>query len=177
VSQQVIEKKSDSLVVVGASAGGIEALSVLVGSLAKDFPAPMVLAQHLDPRRPSHLASILERRSKLPIVTVLEPTQLEGGKVYVVPSNQHVVIHDGSVRLEADHRNRPRPSVDLLLLDRRLREELRGGSRRYPALSPLRGQQNRDSARQESDGWDHHPIEGDPRRRPLIAASTGSSKP
>jgi len=115
VSKQSGDKKSENLVVVGASAGGIEALGVLVGSLGEDFAAPVVLAQHLDPRRPSHLASILERKSKLPIVTVLEPTLLERGKVYVVPSNQHVVIHDGTVGLEADHGNRPRPSVDLLL--------------------------------------------------------------
>ncbi|TMQ72407.1 MAG: hypothetical protein E6K80_02850 [Candidatus Eisenbacteria bacterium] len=107
--------RSDNLVVVGSSAGGIEALGILLGSLGEDFPAPLVLAQHLDPRRPSHLASILERRTKLPIVSVVEPTPLEPGKVYVVPSNQHVMIQDGSVRLEADHGNRPRPSVDLLL--------------------------------------------------------------
>ena len=110
-----VEPSLENLVVVGSSAGGIEALGVLVNSLASDFPAPLVLAQHLDPRRPSHLASILERRSKLPIVTVLERTRLEKGKVYVVPSNQHAVIQDGSVLLEADHGNRPRPSVDLLL--------------------------------------------------------------
>jgi len=109
-------KDSENLVVVGSSAGGIEALGVLVGSLAEDFPAPLVIAQHLDPRRPSHLATILERRTKLPVVSVKkEPTPLEDGKVYVVPSNQHVVIQDGVVRLEEDHGNRPRPSVDLLL--------------------------------------------------------------
>src|SRR5262245_4796153 len=115
MSTETTDEKNESLVVVGASAGGIEALGVLVGSLGQDFEAPVVVAQHLDPRRPSHLASILERKSKLPIVTVLEPTPLERGKVYVVPSNQHVVIQDGQVRLEADHGNRPRPSIDLLL--------------------------------------------------------------
>jgi CheB methylesterase len=40
----------------------------LVGSLPKDFPAPVVLAQHLDPHRTSNLDTILERRSTLPIV-------------------------------------------------------------------------------------------------------------
>ena len=39
----------NDLIVVGASAGGVEALSVLVSSLPADFPAPIVLAQHLDP--------------------------------------------------------------------------------------------------------------------------------
>jgi len=105
----------NELVVVGSSAGGIEALSILVSSLPKDFPAPIVLAQHLDPYRPSNLDQILERRSTLPIVVVQDSTRLEVGKVYVAPSNHHVAIREGLVRLEDDYGNRPRPSVDLLL--------------------------------------------------------------
>lgn len=107
----------DDLVVVGSSAGGVGALSTLVGSLNKSFPAPIVIAQHLDPQRPSHLGSILERRSTLPIVVVseTEPTKLEAGTIYVVPSNRHVKITDGHVHLEGDHADRPKPSVDILL--------------------------------------------------------------
>jgi two-component system, chemotaxis family, CheB/CheR fusion protein len=107
--------ESEDLVVVGSSAGGIEALSVLVSTLPANFLAPIVLAQHLDPNRPSNLALILERRTSLPIVVVSEHTPLEAGKIYVVPSNRHVRIRDGHVELEADHGERPRPSVDLLL--------------------------------------------------------------
>ncbi len=107
----------DDLVVVGSSAGGVGALSTLVSTLDKSFPAPIVLAQHLDPQRPSHLGSILERRSNLPIVVVSEqePTALERGKIYVVPANRHVKIIDGQVHLEGDHADRPKPSVDMLL--------------------------------------------------------------
>ena len=109
--------KGNDLVVVGSSAGGIGALSTLVSTLHKAFPAPLVIAQHLDPQRPSQLGSILERRSKLPIVVVNEdsPTPLENGKIFVVPSNRHVKIVDGYVHLEADHVDRPKPSVDMLL--------------------------------------------------------------
>src|SRR5215217_190182 len=105
------------LVVVGSSAGGVGALSTLVSTLPKSFPAPIVLAQHLDPERPSQLGSILERRSRLPIIVVkdYEPTKLEGGKIYVVPANRHVKITDGHVHLEGDHAERPIPSVDILL--------------------------------------------------------------
>src|SRR5215831_13127849 len=105
------------LVVVGSSAGGVTALSVLVNTLNPDFPAPIVLAQHLDPQRASNLGTILERRSKLPIVTVDESgrTPLEGGKIYVVPANRHVAIKDRHVQLESDHEERPIPSVDRLL--------------------------------------------------------------
>jgi len=111
------EQRNNDLVVVGSSAGGVGALSTLVSTLPKNFPAPIVLAQHLDPQRPSHLGSILERRSSLPIVVVSErsPTPLENGKIYVVPSNRHVTIRDGHVHLEGDRGDRPSPSVDLLL--------------------------------------------------------------
>ena len=97
---------NDDLVVVGSSAGGVGALSMLVGTLPKSFPAPVVIAQHLDPQRISHLGSILERRSVLPIVQVSEnpPTTLENGTIYVVPSNRHVKIKDGHVHLEGDQR-------------------------------------------------------------------------
>src|SRR5437588_7722092 len=110
------------LVVVGSSAGGVGALSVFVGTLPRDFPAPVVLAQHLDPQRHSNLGAILERHSKLPVVVVNDRAKLEQGKVYVVPANRHVKIQDGEVYVEGDggeggdHREgRPRPSVDLLL--------------------------------------------------------------
>ncbi len=111
------DTQTEDLVVVGSSAGGVGALSTLVSTLNKSFPAPIVLAQHLDPQRPSYLGSILERRSVLPVVVVSEnpPTKLEPGKVYVVPANQHVKIVDGKVHLEGDHGDRPKPSVDLLL--------------------------------------------------------------
>jgi two-component system CheB/CheR fusion protein len=110
-------KTNHDLVVVGSSAGGIGALSTLVATLNKSFPAPLVLAQHLDPQRPSNLGSILERRSMLPIVIVDEhsPTPLENGKIFVVPANRHVRIIDGYVHLDADHADRPKPSVDMLL--------------------------------------------------------------
>ncbi len=114
-SSKTVEDKD--LVVVGSSAGGVGALSTLVSTLNKSFPAPIVIAQHLDPQRPSQLGPILERRSQLPVVVVSEhpPTKLEGGKIYVVPSNRHVRIVDGQVHLEADNAERPKPSVDMLL--------------------------------------------------------------
>ena len=66
---------SAQLIVIGASAGGIEALSRLVATLPRDLPAAVVIAQHLDPRRSSHLAEILERHSTLPIKVAEETMQ------------------------------------------------------------------------------------------------------
>jgi two-component system, chemotaxis family, CheB/CheR fusion protein len=103
------------LIVVGSSAGGIEALSTLVATLPASFGAPLVIAQHLDPTRPSHLGAILARRSQLPVVTVQQAEPLRPGTIYVVPSNRHVEISDHTITLLPDGIERPMPSVDLLL--------------------------------------------------------------
>ncbi len=102
------------LVVVGSSAGGIEALSILVSTLPENFPAPIVLAQHLDPSRTSSLDIILQRQTRLPVEVIKAHTHLQNGKIYVVPSNHHVSITDHQIELREDRMKRPRPSVDTL---------------------------------------------------------------
>jgi two-component system CheB/CheR fusion protein len=107
---------SGPLVVVGASAGGIEALSTLVSTLHPEFPAPIILAQHLDPSRFSHLREILANRAGLPVRTVQDREHLQNGTIYVVPADRHVEISDHSVHVLAEpRRGRPAPSIDLLL--------------------------------------------------------------
>ena len=109
------------LVVVGSSAGGIEALSTLVSTLPKDFSAPLVIAQHLDPEHASHLGEILARQTKLTVRTITDgPSQpLVPGTIYVAPSNRNVEITDHSVGLRdetpSEPPRRPKPSVDRLL--------------------------------------------------------------
>src|SRR3989440_10484880 len=88
------------LIVVGSSAGGVEALSILVSTLPAGFPAPIVLAQHLDPNRPSSLDSILQRRTNLPVEVVQSRSRLQAGRIYVVPANRHVAINDSSVEVQ-----------------------------------------------------------------------------
>src|SRR5215217_5955585 len=102
------------LVVIGASAGGVEALSTLVATLPPDFATPIVIAQHLDPRRLSHLGEILQRRSPLPVRTVQDHEPLENGVVYVVPANRDIEVTDHSVAVRAADGG-PQPSVDRLL--------------------------------------------------------------
>jgi two-component system CheB/CheR fusion protein len=100
--------------VIGSSAGGIEALSRLVASLPADFPAPIVIAQHLDPRRPSHLHEILARRATLPVRVVEEREALENGVIFVVPSNRLVELSHGDLRLHAAKAGAVAPSIDVL---------------------------------------------------------------
>jgi two-component system, chemotaxis family, CheB/CheR fusion protein len=112
------ETRLYQLVVVGSSAGGVEALSTLVAALPANFPAPIVLAQHLDPTHPSHLGEILARHATLPVRTVTNHEPLLPGVVYVVPADRHVEITEHAVHLRTNSettRRRPKPSIDRLL--------------------------------------------------------------
>src|SRR5262250_360565 len=109
------ESNPYDLVVVGSSAGGIEALSILVGTLPDNFPAPVVLAQHLDPTRPSNLDQILQKRTTLPVEVVRTSCTLQNGRIYVVPANHYVSIQNHLVEVKDDTLKRPLPSVDTLL--------------------------------------------------------------
>jgi two-component system, chemotaxis family, CheB/CheR fusion protein len=104
----------DHLVVIGSSAGGIDALSRVVATLPEDFPAAVVLAQHLDPGRPSQLVSILERHSTLPVQAVTEKATLVPGTILVVPSNEQATVTRNEITLESTGGHRPSPSIDHL---------------------------------------------------------------
>jgi two-component system CheB/CheR fusion protein len=103
------------LIVVGSSAGGIDALGVLVRSLPGPLPVPMILAQHLDPRRKSHLAEILSRHTEIPVQIVDDHAALEPGAILVLPPNRHAEIRDHDVVLREGVDGGPRPSIDHIL--------------------------------------------------------------
>jgi len=103
------------LVIVGASAGGIDALSAVVRTLPDDMPAPVLIAQHLDPRRPSHLTEILRRHTRLRVETVEDHARLDANTILVLPPGSQAEVTDHEVRLSAVTERGPRPSIDLLL--------------------------------------------------------------
>jgi two-component system CheB/CheR fusion protein len=102
------------LVAVGASAGGVEALMTLVGTLPANFPAPLVVALHHSPNRPSYLQAILGHYSVLPVRTIIDHAALAPGVIHVVPAGCNVTIDDHHFRLHWDGPRYPRPSIDLL---------------------------------------------------------------
>jgi len=104
------------LVVVAASAGGVQALTKLVSDLPDDFGLAVVVVQHLDPRHRSLLVDILARRSRLPVEQVDDSTMMVPGTVYVAPPGSHVLVNaDGTLSLShAELVNFVRPSADLL---------------------------------------------------------------
>jgi two-component system CheB/CheR fusion protein len=105
----------ESLVIIGASAGGISAVATVLASMPVDLNAPVVVAQHMDPARPSHLREILAARSRLPVETVEDHAILRPGVVYVVPPDRHVEVTDHALTLTPRRDGGPSPSVDTLL--------------------------------------------------------------
>jgi two-component system chemotaxis response regulator CheB len=106
---------SRDLVVVGASAGGVEALRQLVGGLPVDLPAAVLVVLHIPPRAPSALAAILDRSGPLPATPATDGEPLESGRIVVAPSDHHLLVVDGHVRLShGPAENGHRPAIDAL---------------------------------------------------------------
>lgn len=104
-----------ALVVVGASAGGVEALKRVVERLPADLPAAVCVVLHIAPTSPSALAAILRRAGHLPCHTAVDGALLEPGQIMVAPPDRHLVIEDGHVRLTVGPReNGHRPAIDTL---------------------------------------------------------------
>lgn len=103
------------IIVVGASAGGVEALVRLVGALPADLPATVLVILHLPPDAPSSLPAILGRAGPLPVAHARDGEALEYGRIYVAPPNCHLLVIDGHLRLVLGPReNGVRPAADVL---------------------------------------------------------------
>ena len=104
------------IVALAASAGGLRALTEVLGALPGDFPVPLVVVQHLDPRHRSLMAEILGKRIALPIKEADEGDKLEPGHAYIAPPNRHLLINpDRTLTLtQTQLVHFVRPSADLL---------------------------------------------------------------
>lgn len=104
------------LVAMAASAGGLPALTAVLGGLPRDFPLPVVVVQHLDATRHSLLADILQRRTELIVKEAVGREPLQAGTVYIAPPGSHLLIGGGRcVRLtQTEPIHFVRPSADQL---------------------------------------------------------------
>jgi two-component system chemotaxis response regulator CheB len=104
------------IVMLAASAGGLAALSDVLGALPADFPVPVVVVQHLDPRHRSLMAEILERRTSLEVEEAREGAKLEPSTVYIAPPDEHLLVtSEGGLNLShTELVHFVRPSADLL---------------------------------------------------------------
>lgn len=104
-----------NVVVVGASAGGVEALTEFVAALPADLPAAVLVVLHVAPGGTSVLPGILNRAGRLPAAPVGDGELLQEGRVYVAVPDRHLVVEDGVLRLPRSAReNGHRPAVDTL---------------------------------------------------------------
>lgn len=87
------------IVGVGASAGGLEALTQLLKALPTDTGMAFVLIQHLAPTHASALAEILSRMTKMPVMEVLDNLTVAPNHVYVIPPDRSMIIDQGVLKL------------------------------------------------------------------------------
>jgi two-component system, chemotaxis family, protein-glutamate methylesterase/glutaminase len=103
------------VVAIGASAGGIEALHVVVGALPVQFPAAVLIVQHMDPRHKSMLASLLSRRSKLVVRQAISGESVQPATVHIAQPDMHLIARDRRLVLtDTKLVHFSRPSIDLL---------------------------------------------------------------
>ena len=104
------------IVALAASAGGLAALGKVLSMLPRDFPATVLVVQHLDPRHRSLMADILARRTQLPVKEAEQGERIKPATVYVAPPNNHLLVNsDGTLSLsQSELVHFVRPSADLL---------------------------------------------------------------
>jgi two-component system CheB/CheR fusion protein len=113
-SDQAPERPPFPIVGIGASAGGVEAVSRLLRAIPTDTGMAFVLVHHLDPTQPSQLPDILRRTTRMPVVSIRTGLAVEPNHVYVIPPNAEVTIAGGVFEVtprEAGERHR---SIDHL---------------------------------------------------------------
>jgi two-component system, chemotaxis family, protein-glutamate methylesterase/glutaminase len=103
------------VVVVGASAGGVEALIELTQGLPQDLPAAIFAVLHLPADAKSHLPEILTRAGPLPAVHAEDGARIQAGRIYLAPPNRHLMLEGDRIHLSIGPRiNSLRPSIDVL---------------------------------------------------------------
>ncbi|MGH4026789.1 MAG: chemotaxis protein CheB [Pseudonocardiaceae bacterium] len=106
---------SGELVVVGASAGGVEALRAMVQGLPADLNAAILVVLHIPPGAPSALANILARSGALPARTAQDGERITLGHIYVAPSDRHMLVRERRIALSSGPaENGHRPAIDPL---------------------------------------------------------------
>ena len=102
-------------IVIGASAGGVQALIRLIEDLTGDLPAAVFIVLHIPADAPSLLPEILGRQSLLPVAHADNNEEIRQGRIYVAPPDHHLLIERRHVRLvHGPKENLHRPSIDAL---------------------------------------------------------------
>jgi two-component system chemotaxis response regulator CheB len=103
------------IIVIGSSAGGIQALKVLVGGLPPDLPAALFVVQHLAPQVTSVLPQLLTRAGPLPVAHPQDGEVIQPGRIYVAPPDYHLTLVRGQMQVgKGPKEHGLRPAIDPL---------------------------------------------------------------
>lgn len=109
-----IELRRD-VILIGASAGGVEAIGKVLAGLPKDLKAAIAVTLHRSPAHASLLTDVLGARSSLEVVQARHAQIFSPGRVYVAPPDFHLTFQDGFVLLDGGPREQhSRPSVNVM---------------------------------------------------------------
>ena len=107
--------KSRSIIVIGASAGGFEALKTLVAGLPAEFQASIFVVWHVSPDVRGVLPQVLNRFGTVPAAHAVDGEKIVENRIYVAPPDHHLLVERGNVRVtRGPKENRFRPAVDPL---------------------------------------------------------------
>src|SRR2546430_13945991 len=87
------------VIVIGASAGGVQALIELLEGLPANLPASLLVVLHTSPTSPGILPQILDRAGPLPVGHAYDGAKFKRGHVYVAPPDHHLLIKHGTMKL------------------------------------------------------------------------------
>lgn len=103
------------LVVIGTSSGGIETLRTIVAGLPETFSAAVCIVLHIGPESPGVVPEILARSGRLPVSPACDGQRIQSGHIYVAPSDRHLLIEPGRLRVTKGPREHGfRPAIDPL---------------------------------------------------------------
>lgn len=104
---------SRDIVVIGASAGGVEALQTLAAGLPAGLPAAVFVVLHVSPRSRSFLPDILSAAGPLPACHATNGMEIQNGRIYVAPPDHHMLIERGHIHLNLGPKeNHQRPCIN-----------------------------------------------------------------
>src|SRR6516165_4436669 len=87
------------IIVIGASAGGVDALSTLVGALPAGLPSAVFLVLHVWPHSRSYLPDILQEVAQLPASHARDGESISRGRIFIAPPDRHLMLAPGTVRV------------------------------------------------------------------------------
>lgn len=107
--------ESPAAVMIGASAGAVEALSVILPALPADYPRPVIIIVHVPPDRPSVLAEIFDAKCRMTAIEAEDKEPIRPGIIHFAPPDYHLLIErDGTIALSNEELVLfSRPSIDV----------------------------------------------------------------